>query len=301
MDILAYQLSAPLARGPFTAQVERALWAGLHADRLAYAFVGGYGAALAQLLARAPRPFPARLSLCATEAGGAHPRQIATRLGEEAGRLVLVGEKTFATLATIAEELLVVASRGASGDGWNRLCLVRVKPNAEGVEIVERPPLPFAPELPHALVRLRGVVVDDADVLPGDGYDDYLKPFRTLEDTHVLAATVGYLIGVARAHGFDRGIVTELSSLAASLVDLAARPPSEPLTHRLRLVCPGDGREKAELTRVGSASSHLTHLTQRCAMLSSWEPRTCPAPGRRTPTRTWPRLRACRAASRRDR
>ena len=49
MDILAYQLTAPLVRGPyadlaawlrqlptcpFTGQVERALWGGFHADRL---------------------------------------------------------------------------------------------------------------------------------------------------------------------------------------------------------------------------------------------------------------------------
>ena len=248
MDILTHLLAAPLSRGPhadlaawtdrlarcpFPAPIERALWSGVHADRIAYAFVGGYAGALARLLASSPRPLPARLSLCATEAGGAHPRQIATRLDKEAGRLVLVGEKTFATLATIAEELLVVASRGVEGDGRNRLRLVRVRPDAKGVEIVEKPPLPFAPELPHAVVRLRGVIIDDADVLPGDGYDDYLKPFRTLEDTHVLASTVGYLIGVARAYDFDRAIVTELGALAATLVDLAGRSPSDPLTHLL--------------------------------------------------------------------
>ncbi len=222
-----------LARCRFGAPIERSLWGGVHADRIAYAFVGGYDGALTRLLAAAPRPFPARLSLCATEAGGAHPRQIATRLDEEAGRLVLAGEKTFATLATVAEELLVVASRGAFGDGRNRLRLVRVRADARGVEILEKPPLPFAPELPHAVVRLRSVTVDDADVLPGDGYHDYLKPFRTLEDTHVLAATVGYLIGVARAYEFDRAMVTELALLAVSLIDIAARAPGEPLTHLL--------------------------------------------------------------------
>ena len=248
MDILTYQLSAPLSRAPqadlaawmdhlarcpFTAPIERALWAGLHADRIAYAFVGGYGAALAQLVSSLPRRFPTQLSLCATESGGAHPRQIATRLDADGGRLRLVGEKTFATLATVADELLVVASEGIDGGGKNRLRLVRVRPDAKGVEIVEKAPLPFAPELPHAVVRLRGVSVDDADVLPGDGYDDYLKPFRTVEDTHVLAATVGYLIGVARTYGFDRAIVTELAALTVVLVDLAARAPGEPLTHLL--------------------------------------------------------------------
>lgn len=254
MNILAYQLSAPLARGPyadlaawtdvlltcpFSGQVERALWAGFHADRIAYAFVGGYAAALARLVDRAGgesgstpgRAFPVRLSLCATEIGGAHPRRIATRLDKQGGALVLNGEKTFATLATEAEELLVVASRGLEADGRNRLRLVRVKPKAKGVEIIAKDTLPFAPELPHAVVRFVDVVVENENVLPGDGYDDYLKPFRTIEDTHVLAATVGYLLGAARAYGFDRGIVAELVSLSLSLIDVGARDPAAPLTH----------------------------------------------------------------------
>ena len=254
MNILAYQLTAPLARGPyadltawtevlttcpFTGHMERALWAGFHADRIAYAFVGGYSAALARLLEGAGgesggtprRAFPARLSLCATETGGAHPRTIATRLDKQGGALVLNGEKTFATLATEADELLVVASRGLEADGRNRLRLVRVKPKAKGVEIVAKDTLPFAPELPHAVVRFVDVVVEDDDVLPGDGYDHYLKPFRTIEDTHVLAATVGYLLGAARAHGFDQGIVAELVSLSLSLIDVGARDPAAPLTH----------------------------------------------------------------------
>ena len=39
----------------------------------------------------------------------------------------------------------------------------------------------FVPEISHAEVELDRVKVSDADVLPGDGYDDYLKPFRTIE------------------------------------------------------------------------------------------------------------------------
>jgi acyl-CoA dehydrogenase len=248
VDILTYQLSAPLDRGPhadlgaffarlarcpYVHHVERALWAGLHADRLAHAFVGGYGAALATLLAAAGHAVPGRFSLCATEAGGAHPRNVQTRLVEGDDRLVLSGEKTFATLAAEADELLVVATTGTGGDGRSRLRVVRVRPDAKGVAITARPPLPFAPELPHAVVTLRDVVVRGGDVLPGDGYDDYLKPFRTLEDTYVLAATTGYLIGVARAHGWDPGIVTELASLATAVCDVAARSPREPLTHLL--------------------------------------------------------------------
>jgi acyl-CoA dehydrogenase len=259
LNILAYQIAAPLARGPyadlsawmrqlpkcpFTGHVERALWGGFHADRLGYAFAAGYGAALASLFdhtARAQgatpsrpfvaRPFPAHLSLCATESGGAHPRAIVTRIDKRGGSLVLNGEKTFATLAPVADELLVVASGGLEADGKNRLRLVRVRPDAPGVQVIARPETPFAPEIPHARVRLVDVVIESEDVLPGDGYDHYLKPFRTIEDIHVLASAVGYLHGAARAHAFGREICAELVSLALGLIDVGARDPAAPLTH----------------------------------------------------------------------
>jgi len=260
VNILAYQLSAAVTRGPyadldaftsfatrcpFTGSVERALWSGFHADRLGYAFAAGYGSALARLFAhasraqmsastpsqRSERPLAARTCLCATEAGGGHPRAIATRLDKRGGALILEGEKTFATLATHSDELLVVASRGIEADGKNRLRVVRVRPDAPGVTMTAREPTPFAPEIPHAVVRFSGVVIEPADMLPGDGYDHWLKPFRTIEDTHVLAATVGYLLGAARANGFSRAAQAELTSLALSLVDVGARDPLHALTH----------------------------------------------------------------------
>lgn len=254
MNVFAYQLSAPLQRGPyknlahwakvlahcpFTGTIERALWAGFHADRLGWAFVGGYTAALARLFehaletqgAKADRPLSPRVCLAATEAGGGHPRMIQTRLDKRGGALVLDGEKTFATLASASDELLVVASRGLGADGKNRLRVVRVKPNAPGVTITPREETPFTPEIPHAKVTLKGVVVEDADVLPGDGYLHWVKPFRSIEDTHVLAATVGYLAGAARANGFSQGALAECVSLGLSLVDVGARDPSSPLTH----------------------------------------------------------------------
>lgn len=261
MNVLVYAMTAPVSRGPydgldgwlraaakcpFTGTVERALWSGFHADRLGYAFAGGYGAALVRLFDHAARaqqlpsgrPFPdpplrGLVALAATETGGAHPRSIATRLDKQGGALVLRGEKTFATLATAADELLVVATRGVGADGKNRLRVVRVKKGHPGVRIEPRPEVPFAPEIPHAIVKLADCIVDDRDVLPGDGYLYWLKPFRTIEDIHVLASTVGYLLGAARANGWSRATILELTSVALALVDLGARDASSPLTHLL--------------------------------------------------------------------
>ncbi|AKU98998.1 Acyl-CoA dehydrogenase [Labilithrix luteola] len=260
-NILVYMLTAPISREgssglprwldtlegcPFNGHVERALWGGFHADRLGYAFVAGYEAALGRLFEHASAQQPEgtaplvahpggrrRLALGATEAGGAHPRAITTRLDKEGGALVLRGEKTFVTLAPVADAMLVVASRGPAADGTNRLRLVRVSTSARGLRIEPRKETPFAPEIPHARVTFENVVVEPDAVLPGDGYAHWLKPFRTIEDVHVLAAAVGYLLGVSRAHGWDRAVATELASLALSLVDLGARDPSNPLTHVL--------------------------------------------------------------------
>lgn len=215
-DVLAF---LSWARTDEREGVARALWAGLHADRLAYAFAGGYEAALVRLLGARPAGI---LALAATETGGAHPRAIATRF--ENG--TITGEKTFATLANVADELLVVATRGASSEGKNDLVLVRVQANAAGVTIEKRPDTPFAPEIPHAIVRFERT---PATLLPGDGYTAFLKPFRTIEDVHVLAATVGYLLGV----GFSEAVRAELAVLADELVRLGAADANDPVTHIL--------------------------------------------------------------------
>lgn len=245
MDVLTELFSAPISRGPYADlaawlararacphedTIARALWGGLHADRLGYAFAAGYGAALVRLMEHAGLPRPTRtLALAATEAGGGHPRAIHTRLDGHALR----GDKTFVTLATVTDELLVVATRGHGDDGKSQLVVVRVPRDARGLVLTPRPEAPFAPEIPHALARLDDVVVADEDVLPGDGYARWLKPFRTVEDLHVLAATVGYLSGVARAHGWGHAASSELAALGVALLDLGRRDPASPTTHLL--------------------------------------------------------------------
>ncbi len=218
---------------PFPSTIDRALWAGFEADRLGYAFVGGYQAALVRLCTGklAVSGALTRRSLAATEAGGAHPRAIETTLVDEGGVLRVRGTKTFATLASRASEILVVASRGKDDAGKNRLALVRVRVDAPGVVIVDRAPTPFAPEIPHAKVTLTDVVVGSEDVLPGDGYDAYLKPFRTIEDTHVLAAALGQAIKAARAWAFEGAVAERAAAIAMAVRELAARDPADPLAH----------------------------------------------------------------------
>ncbi|MEJ7602947.1 MAG: acyl-CoA dehydrogenase family protein [Kofleriaceae bacterium] len=169
-------------------------------------------------------------ALCATEAGGAHPRAIETRLEPMGvGRYEVTGRKKWATAATVASSLLVVTSVGVV-EGINRLRVVRIAANAPGVTLVPTS-ASFVPEIPHAEVMLERVAVREADVLAGDGYELYLKPFRTLEDVHVHAALVGYLIGVARRHGIARPIIEQLLLLAVATRAIAALDARAPSTH----------------------------------------------------------------------
>lgn len=211
-----------LQDAPFEAPIDRALWAGFEADRLGYAFVGGYDAALERLLGERRPP---RRCLAATESGGAHPKAIQTSLKDG----ILNGEKTFATLATHAEELLVVATIGLDADGRSQLVLVKVPAKTPGVTIAPRSPTPFAPEIPHARVTFEDVATWTA--LSDDAYTKYLKPFRTIEDTHVLGATVGYLVAVARRSGWSRTFVEGALARAAAIRAAAAAEPLEPANH----------------------------------------------------------------------
>jgi alkylation response protein AidB-like acyl-CoA dehydrogenase len=216
------------ARAAWTTPVDRALAGGACADRLGFAFAAGYAEALHVLVPDLP---PGSINaLCATEDAGVHPRAIRTRLVATApGRYELSGHKKWGTLATLASSLLVVASTGEDA-GKNVLRVVRVRPDAPGVRFIAAT-TPFVPEVPHAEVALDRVATVDADLLPGDGYDDYLKPFRTIEDIHVHAAITGYLIHVARRRSFSRELQQHLVAHAVTVRSLALADPRAATTH----------------------------------------------------------------------
>ena len=202
------------------APIDRAFEGGLLADRLGFAFAAGYAAALQALV---PALGESIAALCATEDGGAHPRAIHTRLD---GDGTVTGRKKWATVATHASSLLVVATTGLGDDGKPRLRVARVAADAPGVTL-RATTAPFVPEIPHAEVELAHAPV--AEILPGDGYTQYLRPFRTVEDIHVHAALIGYLLGVVRRHrlpGRERLLV-----LAIATRELAACDRDDPATH----------------------------------------------------------------------
>ncbi|HEY8207225.1 MAG TPA: acyl-CoA dehydrogenase family protein [Myxococcaceae bacterium] len=205
------------------APLDAALVGGVNADRLGWAFVAGYHAALRVL--DPALPAGALAAFCATEARGVHPKDIETMACRDGGSWVLDGEKVFVTLASEADVLLVVASAGRGEEGRNRLVVIRVAADASGV--VRAPSgkdIPFAPEISHQVVRFVGARTPESEVLPGDGYEDALKPFRSIEDVHVFAASLAYLCGVAGRFGWPKGFRERAVTAVLGLRALASSP-----------------------------------------------------------------------------
>lgn len=68
----------------------------------------------------------------------------------------------------------------------------------------------LVPEISHGEVEMCDVRVPAASVLEGDGYELYMKPFRTVEDIHVLGAALGYCLAAARDAGWPERCVAYL-------------------------------------------------------------------------------------------
>lgn len=206
------------------APLAAACLASLRADRLGVAFAAGYAAGLHALVPGLP---PGQVaSLCVTEETGNSPGAIRCELRD--GRLF--GDKRFATLGPIAETLLVLVRVGAREDGRPRLRVAAVDPRGEGVFVETLPPTRFVPEVPHAKLHFEGAPCPDEQLVPGDGWDDVVRPFRTVEDLYVASCALSFAIGVARRAELPS--ITEASAaLLASAAALAKRPPADPALH----------------------------------------------------------------------
>ncbi len=193
------------------------------------AFLFGYRHALRALVPTLPADRV--VCLCATEKGGAHPRAIATTLTETGDGWVVDGEKSWVTAAPVAQLLLVVAKVGVDEAGRNRLRVALVEAEQPGVTLTPQPSTPFVPEIAHASVRFVAARVQE--LLPGDGYDRYLKPFRTVEDAHVFGAVLAYLFGQGQTHDWPRPLRERILATLASFEKVACRDPAARETHLL--------------------------------------------------------------------
>ena len=219
----AYAVNRARGASPFVAAVAVAA----RADRLGHAFAVGYPAALERLIPGVALP-PA---LCVTEDGGNGPRAILTTLEPTSSGYRLDGTKSFVTFGSLAEELVVAARAGIRPDGRPEIAVVRIPASRKGITVEELPPTSFVPDVPHARLGLDHVKVRDDERLPGDGYLGYVKPFRTIEDIHVVGAAVAYALGFARRVGGSPALVARLAADLAALDRLHDAAPLNSAVH----------------------------------------------------------------------
>jgi alkylation response protein AidB-like acyl-CoA dehydrogenase len=211
------------------ASIDRAIAGGCDADRLGWAFAAGYQSALRALLPSLPDDVLA--AMCVTEAEGNHPKAIRTTLTRDGSGFRVSGEKRWTTLGPDGGLFIVIAREAGSPDERPSLKAVLLRSASTGLSILPMPPTRFVPEVPHARIRLENVRAMPGDVLAGDAYERAVKPFRTVEDIHVHAATLAYLLAEARLRGWPAAWVERTAALLHALARLAALDPLAPATH----------------------------------------------------------------------
>ncbi|MGI9289123.1 MAG: acyl-CoA dehydrogenase family protein [Pseudomonadales bacterium] len=209
--------------------IQAAFAGGFRSHWVSIAFACGYRAALQQLCPQLKAQ--QIVSFCVTEDEGNSSRAIQTRLTAVERGWSLDGKKSFVTGGRDATQLLVAARKGEHEDGRPAIVLILCEATAPGLTFEDLPHLPFVPEISHCRIKLQKVAVEAADILPGDGYTHYVKPFRTIEDMHVFAAVIGYLLRLSRDYQWPEESSEALLVQATTLLDLAKWPPDKAVTH----------------------------------------------------------------------
>lgn len=179
---------------------------GLRCSNLSQAFALAYRCALQALLPQLDERQWA--AMCVTERQGNHPKDIQTQVNADG---YVSGEKSFVTMAGLAQQLLVIAKQGEQ-DGRPVLKAVLVDGHQEQVAVTQMPAMGMLKDIPHGALSLKEA---KGQALPGDGHEDYSKVFRMLEDAHILLAASCVILN--QAYRFE---LTDTLQKALGLVSL---------------------------------------------------------------------------------
>lgn len=209
--------------------MDRAIAGGFAADRVGWAFASGYQAALHALLPAVPEDRVA--ALCVTETDGNGPKAIKSTLRRDGDGWILDGAKRWSTLGPDGALFFVAARDAAVSGERTAIRVARVPSDAPGLTVQAMPPTPFIPEVPHAELRFARVCLPDCALLPGDGYADYVKRFRTAEDLHVNAAILAYVVREARRLAWPAAWIERALATLEALRAIALENLDAPATH----------------------------------------------------------------------
>jgi len=206
------------------------LYGGFFANSVGQAFINGYEVAIQRLTAIDTREYVA--AVCVTENKSTHPTSMRSSLSADAkGNYILSGKKDFVTLAGDAKKLLVAVKVGESEVGKNIIKLVEVDVFASGVNIQRLPELPFVPDVSHGVVLFDSVKIDSDNIFSGDGYANYVKPFRWFEDINVFMSVSAYLFKLTLAFGWPKEARVEMISLLVGLSSLHKMKANDSIAH----------------------------------------------------------------------
>ncbi len=258
--------------------IDQAIAGGFESDRIGYAFAAGYQSALLQMFSGIKNDELA--SICISEEGGAHPRAINTRYNDDGqGGGVLDGQKKWSTMAPVAQTLFIAAVRVTAQDDpangaasktvaqdkpRKNIVMLRVAKTAAGLHVKSMPETPFTPEIMHGLTSIDGVRTKSSDLLDGDGYSRYIKPFRSIEDTFVTAACAAFMLRIGLASAWPPAVVGDLLQLLTVLRTISAADPLDP---SVQLVLDSASRSMARLASTEQPQWQLVGEPQR----SRWE------------------------------
>lgn len=201
---------------------ELAMLGGRLAATPGLAFLAGYQAALRALVPLAPQGIGA---FCVTEQRSNKPADIHTRLVD--GQIT--GHKDF-VIAGSAAQWLIVLARNDLAEQAPCLSAVLVSTDNPNITLQTGPALAMLPDISHGSVQFRQV---HCQVLSGDGWDDYSKPFRSLEDGHVLAALCAWLYGQSLLDQWPQELQLQLIAVLAGLKETLAQPNKDVTSHLL--------------------------------------------------------------------
>ncbi len=206
--------------------IDRAIFGGFTCQQFSFAFMAGYQAALEKMF---PTIAPNELkALCVSEAKGGNPKVIQTTLMNHH----ITGLKTYVTAGSDTAHFLVLCKTTESVKGKPLLKIVHIPQSSENIAITDFE-LPFMKDVKHGKLALDNTKITANQILAGDGYTQYTKPFRTLEDVCVGAAYQAMLLRQAIDHQWDEEVRDRLLLNIYTLKNLLTLPPSDKETHLL--------------------------------------------------------------------
>ncbi|SFI32004.1 Acyl-CoA dehydrogenase [Collimonas sp. OK307] len=207
-----------------------AIAGGFKADRLAWAFASGYQGAIRAIVRQAEAH--EIFAFCATETVS-NPLIVNTKWRySESGKVIVNGIKSWAPMGHVCTSYLVAcAELGAPEQTRPPQRVVRLASSTPGLKADPLPSGGIIPELGRARVQLLDASTDASNMLEGDGWSTFIKPFKRVEALHVAAAVLAHLLREGRSRKWPSSYMQRVLTSLAVLCDLSRDWSAAPMTN----------------------------------------------------------------------